>query len=236
MTLGLRSPEGEVQSLEVPLVAMAMSERPAEPRPENFSELGDGIVYVDITRMTNEQFAEQRDRLAAAQGLVFDIRGYPRNSPAWLAHLLDETGRSAKFLLPTITAPDAPFDYPEDGGWGFEPAEPHFSAPAVFLTDKRAISYSESVLGTVRQNFLGPIVGSATAGANGNIARFDLPGGYQIIFTGMKVINRDGTQHHLIGVEPDVTILPTIAGIREGRDEVLERGLVELRALMAEGD
>ena len=52
----------------------------------------------------------------------------------------------------------------------------------------------------------------------------------------MKVINRDGTQNHLIGIEPDVTILPTIAGIREGRDEVLERGLEELRALMAKSD
>lgn len=47
----------------------------------------------------------------------------------------------------------------------------------------------------------------------------------RITFTGMRVIKHDGSQHHLLGIQPDVPIEPTIAGIRSGRDEVLEKAL-----------
>ena len=30
-------------------------------------------------------------------------------------------------------------------------------------------------------------------------------------------------QHHLVGVKPDIQLEPTIAGIRAGRDELLEQ-------------
>jgi hypothetical protein len=41
----------------------------------------------------------------------------------------------------------------------------------------------------------------------------------------MRVLKHDGSQHHLIGVLPTVPVEPTIEGIREGRDEVLERAI-----------
>ena len=76
---------------------------------------------------------------------------------------------------------------------------------------------------------LGEIVASPTAGTNGDLRQFGLPGGLGLAFTGMRVLKHDGTQLHGIGVQPTVAVMPTIVGIREGRDEVLEvalRGLV----------
>ena len=41
----------------------------------------------------------------------------------------------------------------------------------------------------------------------------------------MRVTRHDGrSPHHLVGVTPDVPVAPTLAGLRAGRDEVLERG------------
>ena len=95
-----------------------------------------------------------------------------------------------------------------------------------FLTDGRAISYAESVLGYVKDRKLATILGSTTAGANGNVVRFTVPGGFAVTFTGMRVTRHDGrTPHHLRGVEPDVPVRPTLAGVRGGRDEVLDRAV-----------
>jgi C-terminal processing protease CtpA/Prc len=73
---------------------------------------------------------------------------------------------------------------------------------------------------------LGTIVGGTTAGTNGNVATFEVPGGFRVSFTGMRVTRHDGqSPHHLIGVKPDVTIEPTIASIRDKHDVLLERAV-----------
>jgi hypothetical protein len=54
---------------------------------------------------------------------------------------------------------------------------------------------------------------------------FTLLGGYEVVWTGMKVLKHDGSQHHGVGVQPTVPVARTIEGITKGRDEVLERGI-----------
>ena len=107
---------------------------------------------------------------------------------------------------------------------------PHLAAKRVFLTNGRAISYAESVMGYVADRKLATIIGSTTAGTNGNVHRFEVPGGFAIFFTGMRVTRHDGrTPFHLAGVQPDIALEPTLAGIRTGRDELLERALAYLK-------
>ena len=81
-------------------------------------------------------------------------------------------------------------------------------------------------MGYIGDRHLGTIVGSTTAGTNGNIATFTVPGGFTIVFTGMRVTGHDGRAvYHLVGVKPDVPAERTIAGLRAGKDEVLARAL-----------
>ena len=115
-------------------------------------------------------------------------------------------------------------------GWGVTPKQPHLGAPQVWITGSGAISYAESVLGFVKAHELGPIVGGATAGANGNINPFELPGGYSITWTGMKVLHHDGSQLHLRGIEPTHPVHTTLDGLRLGRDEQLDKAVELVRA------
>jgi hypothetical protein len=46
--------------------------------------------------------------------------------------------------------------------------------------------------------------------------------------TGIGVVRADGTTVQRVGEKPDVVVLPTLQGIRSGRDEVLERGIAYL--------
>ena len=72
---------------------------------------------------------------------------------------------------------------------------------------------------------LADIVGGPTAGTNGNVNPLTLPGGYQVMWTGMKVLKHDGSRHHGVGIQPTVPVTRTIRGIAEGRDEVVDRAV-----------
>ena len=69
------------------------------------------------------------------------------------------------------------------------------------------------------------IIGSQTAGADGDITGIKIPGGIQTAFSGHGVHYPDGRATQGIGIVPDIKISPTIKGIKEGKDEVLERAL-----------
>ena len=48
-------------------------------------------------------------------------------------------------------------------------------------------------------------------------------------FSGHDVRQADGRQLQRVGLVPDIEVRPTIAGIRAGRDEVLDRAVKYLR-------
>ena len=95
----------------------------------------------------------------------------------------------------------------------------------ILLIDPRAVSYSESLAGYFAAHANGTIVGEPSAGANGNVSRVELPGGFDFRFTGMRVTTHDGKTFHTKGFQPDIVVKPTLEGIRAGRDEVLERAI-----------
>ncbi|MDP3773409.1 MAG: S41 family peptidase, partial [Gemmatimonadales bacterium] len=224
--VGLRHADGQET-----LVALArVISRPRldpEPRPAPVAELRPGVMYVDLTRIADSTFEAAVPRLEAAHGIVFDMRGYPSrlNTPRVLAHLSDSTMHSAKFEVPIVTRPDREGVRYLEGGWPVPPAQPRFHARVAFLTDGRAISYAETTMGIVEAYHLGDIVGDATAGTNGNVNPFTLPGGYAISWTGMRVLKHDGTTHHGVGILPTARVQRSLRGVREGRDEVLEAGV-----------
>jgi hypothetical protein len=49
------------------------------------------------------------------------------------------------------------------------------------------------------------------------------------MWTGMKVLKQDGSQHHLIGYRPDFPIKRTIHAIKENRNEYLDKALELLK-------
>ena len=69
------------------------------------------------------------------------------------------------------------------------------------------------------------VVGSQTAGADGDVARIVLPGGITTRISGLGIYYPDSSQTQRTGVVPDVEVLETVEDIRSGRDVVLERAI-----------
>jgi hypothetical protein len=199
-----------------------------EPRPSKIAELEPGIFYLDLSRILDSDFNDNLLKLADAKGIIFDMRGYPRNLNAmnFFSHLSEKPLTSPRWLIPLVTFPDHQhMKFQRGGEWHISPAAPNLSARKAFIIDGRAISYAESCMGIVENYRLGEIVGGPTAGTNGNVNSFTLPGGYSITWTGMKVLKQDGSQHHGVGVLPTIPISRTRARVAAGRDELLESAI-----------
>jgi len=59
---------------------------------------------------------------------------------------------------------------------------------------------------------------------DGNINVNCQPAGFSMTFTGMEVLNQDGSQFEGIGIQPDVPAGRTRQGIAKGIDEILSPG------------
>ena len=69
------------------------------------------------------------------------------------------------------------------------------------------------------------VIGGTTAAADGNVSKIVLPGGIDTMISGIGVYYPDGKETQRIGIIPDIEIKPTIKGIREGRDGLLEKAI-----------
>lgn len=198
-----------------------------EPTRPNIEEIENNIYYVNLDKASWNEIHDEIDELAKAKGLIFDLRGYPKGNHQIICHLLEKNDTSDAWMqIPLIIYPDQEniADY-QRMGWKIETKEPHIKGKVVFITDGRAISYAESFMSFIEHYKLAEIVGQPTAGTNGNINPLMLLGGFRIIWTGMKVLKHDGSQHHLIGIQPTVPANRTIQGVSEGRDELLDKAL-----------
>lgn len=197
------------------------------PKNDSIKMLSNDVAYVNMDRATMDAINKALPELKKSRVIICDLRGYPNNNHEFLEYLLKGKDTSTRWMqVPQTIYPDrenlAGWEY---HGWGMKPSKTHLDANIIFLTDGRAISYAESYMSFVENYKLATIIGQPTAGTNGNINPFTLPGGYSISWTGMRVVKHDGSAHHGVGIQPHILVNKTIQGVREGRDEYLEKAM-----------
>lgn len=227
-------PDGEVHRVLMKPMPIALP-MPKKGTPESGTEVSPGVVYFNLVGAESDQLRSNLETLTSARGIIFDMRGYPAGAAyEAIRHLIDRNVASAQWHVPVITRPGRAGWRWDQSAWDMPPKAPHWDKPVAFLTSSAAISYAESIMGIVEHYKLGDIVGSTTAGTNGNVNPFVLPGGAIVGWTGMKVLKHDGSTHHGVGILPTVPVVPTPAGVAAGRDEVLEKAIEVIAARLGE--
>jgi hypothetical protein len=203
-------------------------------RPPTITELEPNIYYVNLGMVRTTEFNEQINKLANAKAIIFDMRGYPDNiefEP--ISHLIDTPIFIPPLLIPITRYPDREGVEWYTSKWKIEPSQPRFTKNIVHLMDRRVITKAESYMAIIDNFKIGEIVGSTSAGTMGQTNPFTLPGNYSVTWTGLKALKYDGSQHHGVGIKPTIFCKPTTEGIRDRRDEVLEKG-IEVAKMMIE--
>lgn len=180
------------------------------------------IGYVNISALTNENLEEMYQNLKDTKAIIFDVRAYPNGT----------TRKLGKTILPITTTYYA-WQYSEakyPGKFQSENAEigeknkNYYQGKIIGLINETTQSQAETLTMMLKQHPNSKIIGSNSAGANGNVIKFKILN-VETRFTGLGAFYPDGRETQRIGIVPDIEVKPTIKGIKEGRDEVLERAL-----------
>ncbi len=203
----------------------------AQPAPYHdrsgpgFQLLSAEIAYVSVTNMKETDFP----LLAAAaqtKGLVIDARDYPGYFSVFTlgGRLVDKETPFVRWTKADVANPGA-FEWVD--GEPLRPIAPQYKGKVVVLVDE--VTQSSAEYHSMAFRGAGAkIIGSTTAGADGNVSQIVLPGGLEARFSGLGVFYPDKRPTQRVGIVPDIEVFPTVAGVREGRDEVLERGIREI--------
>lgn len=200
------------------------------PKSEAYQIINNNIGYV----LSSACSAVNRDQgidkvLSGTRGLIIDIRCYPGDyiSFPFLKHL---NHKSFPFSLVTFANVSYPgyffiINNDKDVPKKVEKKQNAYEKKIVILVNEETQSMAEDVTLGFQLATNVTVIGSKTSGANGAVANFSLPGGIVTYMSGRGVYYPDRTDLQRKGVKIDEYIEPTIAGIKAGRDEVLERAI-----------
>jgi C-terminal processing protease CtpA/Prc len=211
--------------------------------PAKVGVLPSGYGYIDLERLELAEVDAALDAVMGTPALILDMRGYPNGTAMALAPRLVKAAPprpivGARFRPPFWDGammpvdPNAPSFFQLFFDQHLAPtAKARYQGKVVMLIDASAISQAEHMCLHVGAATDVTFIGSPTNGANGDITTMVLPGNLVVSFTGQEVRFADGRQLQRLGVQPHITVLPTVAGVRAGRDEVLEAAIEHLRKL-----
>lgn len=194
---------------------------------DSFALLGDEVVFLNLASITVENVRGYIEAAIDKRGLIIDIRNYPINevSATLSRHLVGESTPFVRMTVPDLDNPGAFTWAPQEPK--LSPREPRYHGAVVILVNEDTQSAAE-FMSMIFRAAGALVIGSTTAGADGNAAWFDLPGGEWALISSLGVFYPDGRPTQRIGVVPDIVVTPTREGICAGRDEVLERALREI--------
>lgn len=184
------------------------------------------IGYVDMGRLDRLDVERAMSELRDTRGIIFDIRNYPRSTMYAVSYYLNpQACEFAKISVPDQANPGK-FYYSEVLSTGSQVYKnDYYKGKVVLLVNETTQSHAEFTCMALQTAPDVTIIGSQTSGADGNVSFFSLPGAIFTYFSGIGVYYPDGRETQRIGIVPDIVATPTIQGIIEGRDEVLEKAL-----------
>lgn len=197
---------------------------------KHWNIISDSIGYVNMDALQKNEVGPMMKDLFFTKGLIIDLRAYPHDTWDLIANYLCEK----PFVMEKGTYAD--LNYP--GVFLFEPPVWHgklnpapYKGQVILLVDESTVSHGEySAMGLQAATHT-ITIGSTTAGQDGDVTeRFWMPGGLFSRFSGLGVFYPDGTLTQRKGVRIDIKIRPTIKGLQQGRDEVLEAAIKYIQA------
>ncbi|TDN39738.1 peptidase S41 [Hymenobacter sp. UV11] len=201
-----------------------------DPKAPAWRLLPGNIGYLALGTIHNADLADIMAKAQKTKGLVIDIRNYPSDFVVFTLakYLLSKPAEFVRFsrlqaTYPGFFAQTLAIKVTADPG-------PAYPGKVVILVDEITQSNAEYTTMALRSAPRATVLGSTTAGADGNVSAIVLPGNINTRISGIGIYYPDGRETQRVGIVPDVEAKPTIQGITDGRDEVLEKAVQLIEA------
>ena len=207
---------------------MQVYKDPDFEKAEAFRLINENIGYVFPGKYKNAKLREIIKLFANTKGIIIDMRCYPSDfMPFTFGNYIKSA--STPFVKFSIGNPAYP------GAFKFSNAinngemnHDNYKGKVVIIVNSTSQSQAEYTTMAFQSSPNVKVIGSKTAGADGDVSPIVLPGGLRTMISGIGVFYPDGKPTQRVGVRIDEVIYPTIIGIKEGKDELLEKAIETL--------
>ena len=188
-------------------------------------ELTNEIGYIYPASLKKGEINDIMKSFENKKGIVLDFRCYPSDFILFSLGklLMPESKDFVKFSNSSVDHPGL-FEYSKTTDVGSRNSN-YYKGKVVILINEETQSSAEYHVMALRLAPKATVLGSTTAGADGNVSRLFLPGSVMTMISGIGVYYPDGTETQRIGIVPDLKMEPTIEGIKAGKDELLEKAI-----------
>ncbi|HEY3838749.1 MAG TPA: hypothetical protein VGL72_19360 [Bryobacteraceae bacterium] len=233
LTLSLQGKDGPARDAIITL-SEAGRLRAASRQGDAIRFIGDGVGYADMERVDTTELESMFEKFRHAKGVIIDLRGYPKdNAPAVAAYLQDRNQPAIAELFRNVLgmgveATAAHITFQQSDLRGQNSTKERYTGKAVALIDGQYPSLTGENAMCLRAAGAVLIGSPAFPVFAAHSTSLDVPGGIKMSFSGEIPRWPGGKILYSDGVRPDVPVQPTLEGIREGRDEVLDAAVAYL--------
>src|SRR5690554_2809624 len=187
------------------------------------NKMSEDIYYLDVNHLTKSNLNINIEEVKDVPNLILDLRsGIYDNIMINLANFL--LPKESDFFNSTYSDVNCPGLLRSKKGYRLgQNNESHFKGNLYVLVDENTQSASEFFTMALQSSSNTKVVGSQTAGSDGNITMFHFPGKIETIFTGIGIYYPDMKPTQRVGIKIDHHIKKSVKGIQENKDEVLEK-------------
>ncbi|PTT72628.1 S41 family peptidase, partial [Chryseobacterium sp. HMWF001] len=199
------------------------------PVPEKWKFLDDEkkMGYVNMGLIKRSDLNDMFENLKNTESIIFDSRNYPNMTILPLSRLLlPENKIYYEFIFPETNYLSK--FYRRKNNIGRNNPD-YYKGNVVILVNEVTQSQAETTVMMLKQHPKAKVIGGYTSGANGDVISFNIAG-LKTCFTGLGAYYPDGRETQRIGIIPDIIVRPTVKGIQQGKDEILERALEYLKS------
>ncbi len=198
--------------------------QPERRKGKVYAVLPSGVGYIDLDRLTQNEIDSAMDAVRDTPELILDLRGNIDFPPEQLISYFAQASAPAfKICTPERYTPDLKFAGVREKFKRIGPGgEWVYNGRVVALIDMDTGDIAERLCLMLSAADDIVFIGTPTGGGAGDITSTVLPGGIRVIFTGSDIRYPDGRSLRTAGVQPDIFVEPTIDGIGNGKDEILD--------------
>jgi C-terminal processing protease CtpA/Prc len=195
------------------------------PKDSSYKIINGNIGYIFPGRYHNWQLSTIKKLFENTKGIIIDMRTYPSDFMPFTfgAYIKPKASPFVKFTNGDVNYPGI-FRYTPLLSNGEANSE-FYRGPIVELVNSVTQSQAEYTTMAFQTSPDLTVIGSITAGADGNISPIYLPGGIYTFISGIGIFYPDGRQTQRKGIKIDVSFSPTIEGIIQGKDELLDKAI-----------
>jgi C-terminal processing protease CtpA/Prc len=195
------------------------------PADSSYKIINGNIGYIFPGKYKNGQLEQIKKTFAGTKGMIIDMRCYPSDFMPFTfgAYIKSRPSPFVKFTAGDLNLPGL-FVFGDLLSNGEENAT-NYKAKIVIIVNAITLSQAEYTTMAFQSAPNVTVIGSMTAGADGNVSSISLPGGISTMISGIGVYYPDGTETQRKGVKIDLVVHPTIRGIKEGKDELLDKAI-----------